>query len=303
MAGHTPSRPPQPPIFRAGTDLALVRFQVVRGSHYVDGLKPTDIRLLEDGRERPVEFFEGGCGATRSRPIDIALLFDISGSVMDPGLLDRVIYRRAFIDGLSTARTSVYAFSDRLWRVAVGVRDPDSLENALQRVMRSNQEDGPPKRTAERGGYSWVCEALAATAREPVPPDSTHAVVLPTDGRKSTTTQANDVEGDLLALGVSVFPVLVGHANFVQAWGRATAYQAEVENLSSLARQTGGRTFDPVVVDSTSLSTALAIVSETIRCEYVVGVSPAATPAPRRAVRLHVTESPAAPSASPAPDG
>jgi hypothetical protein len=35
------------------------------------------------------------------------------------------------------------------------------------------------------------------------------------------------VEDDLLALGVSVFPVLVGHANFVQASGRATAYQAE----------------------------------------------------------------------------
>jgi hypothetical protein len=73
VRGQTRSPSAQAPVFRAGTNLALVRFQVIRDSRYIGGLTAADIRLLENGTERPVDLFEGGCGATRTRPIDIAI--------------------------------------------------------------------------------------------------------------------------------------------------------------------------------------------------------------------------------------
>src|ERR1035438_10005787 len=75
------------PVFRASTTLATVSFHVVRDKHYVDDLKPQDLVLLEDGTPRNITFFEGG-RSKRTMAVDIALLFDISGSVVDEGLLD-----------------------------------------------------------------------------------------------------------------------------------------------------------------------------------------------------------------------
>ena len=46
-------------------------------------------------------------------------------------------------------------------------------------------------------------------------------------------------------------------------------------NLARFAESTGGRSFDPFAFDAPTVKTALAIVAETIRCEYVVGIAPA----------------------------
>src|ERR1035438_10745328 len=71
------------PVFRASTTLATVSFHVVRDKHYVEDLKPQDLVLLEDGTPRNITFFEGGRSKQRTTAVDIALLFDISGSVVD----------------------------------------------------------------------------------------------------------------------------------------------------------------------------------------------------------------------------
>jgi hypothetical protein len=282
VRGQARSPSAQAPLFRTATNLTLVRFQVIRDYRYIGGLTAADIRLLENGTERPVDFFEGGCGAARTTPIDIALLFDISSSVMDSGLLNWVVYRAPFLDALSSARTSVYAFSNKRWRVVEGTRDPDALRDALRRVADSDYVTGPPggvrvalslppKQSASIG-ESWIYEALLGTAREPAPSDSTRVIFLVTDGIPTTSTPVKYVSDNLQALGVSVFPMLVGHHTRTPS-DRPKSDDMALMGLSWLAEQTGGRTFDPPAVNADTIRTALAIVSETIRCEYVVGVT------------------------------
>jgi hypothetical protein len=45
-----------------------------------------------------------------------------------------------------------------------------------------------------------------------------------------------------------------------------------------LAKLTGGRSFAPPTFSEDTVRTVLQIVSESIRCEYVVGVSPSLSP-------------------------
>ena len=203
IGGQLRSPSAQTPAFRAGTNLALVRFQVIRDNRYIGGLTAADIRLLENETERPVDFFEGGCRAARTTPIDIALQFDISGSAMDSGLLNWVVYRAPFLDALSLARMLVYAFSDKRWRVVEGTRDPDALRDALRGVAASGLRRWPgppggvrvalslPPTQSASMGESWIYEALLATAREPAPSDSTRVIFLVTDGIPTTSTPVN----------------------------------------------------------------------------------------------------------------
>ena len=86
----------QEPLFRSDTTLATVAFHVVRDKHYVDDLKIEDLVLLEDGVPRKITFFEGGRGKQRTTAVDLVLLFDVSGSVVDNGLLDMTMWKDTF---------------------------------------------------------------------------------------------------------------------------------------------------------------------------------------------------------------
>ncbi|MDZ4801575.1 MAG: hypothetical protein SGI92_25740 [Bryobacteraceae bacterium] len=89
--------PDEIPVFRSQTSLALVHFHVVRKKQYVTNLKPEDIDLLEDGKPQKIGLFEGGLRSRRSLPVEMVLLFDTSGSVVQPGLLD---LKAALLDAL-----------------------------------------------------------------------------------------------------------------------------------------------------------------------------------------------------------
>lgn len=272
-------RSDQAPVFRAQTDLALVRFQVIRSDRYVGGLTAADIRVFDNGVERPVDWFEGGCGAVRTRPIDIALLFDLSGSVTNRGLLDWVVYRDTFIRALAPSRIAVYGFSDALSRFCEPTSDPERLRDALQRVVRSTEDAAvgatttplrPPKQSENPDNKSWIYEAIVATAREPSAPAATRVILLVSDGNSTTGARADDVLEEVQRLGVSVFPLFVGHRE-----SKARGAYLQQWNLARFAESTGGRSFDPFAFDAPTVKTALAIVAETIRCEYVVGIVPA----------------------------
>ena len=62
----------QDPVFRTETNLALVRFHVVRKKFYVDDLKPEDIILLEDGKPRQITLLEGGRTRQRTVPVEMS---------------------------------------------------------------------------------------------------------------------------------------------------------------------------------------------------------------------------------------
>src|SRR5690349_21828814 len=86
LTAQPPSAEPEA-TFRTETRLALVRFHAVQKNRYIDNLAPADIQLLEDGKPQKIAVFEGPATAARTVPVEVILLFDVSMSVMNEGLL------------------------------------------------------------------------------------------------------------------------------------------------------------------------------------------------------------------------
>jgi hypothetical protein len=73
------------------------------------------------------------------------LLFDVSGSVKQEGLLDPLAYnyKAALLDGLPNARLAVYGFDSNLKRSCRPTRDPAELAAAFLRVVNFRAGAGP----------------------------------------------------------------------------------------------------------------------------------------------------------------
>jgi VWFA-related protein len=290
LAAQQPA--PQPaadtPVFRSDTNLALVRFHVVRKHSYASDLKRDDVILLEDGQPRPIASFEGGSSGPRSAPVEMILLFDTSGSVKQAGLLDPLAYQTALLDRLPAVRLSVYAFNAALWKHCRSTRDPSEIEAALRRVLDGPRAETEAARIAlelPRGrkgaAGTWLFEAIMAAAK-----DASGPLVVFSDGLPTTTTRSEDAAAALAALGIPVYPVVLGHAGTAgKPWG--PMQEMFMADFARLAEGTGGRSFDPPAINLTVVREILAALAEEIRCEYVVGFAP---PASSGGVRRHKLE-------------
>jgi len=291
----------QAPVFRTEAALALVRFHVVRKHSYVDGLKPEDVTLLEDGSPRKVKVFEGGRLAPRTIPIEMTLLFDTSGSVTDAGLLDPLVYKASLLDNLEGVRLAVYSFTSALRRQCRPTRDPAELAAALRRVLDSRpgpQVENiplqlPPGRKGAEG--TWLFEAIMAAARNAAaePGQATRMLVVFSDGFPTTNTRPEDALAVLSELGIPVYPVVLGHASIAAmkaggqiGWPRmAELFMADFARLAEL---TGGRSFDPPVIDVAVVRQILAAMAGQVLCEYVVGFQPEQSSGAPRPHRIQV---------------
>src|SRR5215471_11898170 len=121
--------------FRVESKLALVRFQVspTRGEFITD-LRPEDVEIREDGVPQEIALFEGGRFYPRRLPVEIALLFDCSRSVQEAGKLNTNVFPRGILDEYENASLAIYAFSDKLVRLADTTRTMAELNKALEVV-------------------------------------------------------------------------------------------------------------------------------------------------------------------------
>src|SRR5687768_12157647 len=68
-------------------DTKLVQFEVLvedQNGKPVHGLKQEDFRILEDGKERRIDFFQPVISPGSGRPLVIAFAVDVSGSMTPP---------------------------------------------------------------------------------------------------------------------------------------------------------------------------------------------------------------------------
>ena len=68
--------PPQSPVFRSSSALVRIDTQVLKGGRAVEGLTQADFVVLDEGKPVALEAF-----ARDSEPLQVALLFDVSGSM------------------------------------------------------------------------------------------------------------------------------------------------------------------------------------------------------------------------------
>ncbi len=297
------------PVFRAETSLATVRFHVIKQNKYVDTLTAQDIVLLEDGQPRKVTFFEGGRGSRqRATPIEVTLLFDISGSVTEEGLLDFLAYKSALMLGLPNVKLAVYGFDGNLKRFCHPTMDEAVLTEAFRRIQ--NYKAGakprpeviklqlPPKRKSNNGG-TWIYESALAAAKEAAKSgsDATKLILMFSDGFPTTDAKPKDVTGEISEMGISVYPVLLGgkkikdRIRHIMESGRnkqgelsdgaknqlahIELQQHDIMDYASLGELTGGRSFDPIMMNAQAMRALLGGIAQVVLFEYIAGFQPA----------------------------
>jgi VWFA-related protein len=300
----------QEPVFRSDTALAVVRFHVVRKKYYVDDLKPEDVVLLEDGRPQSIAFFEGGPVKRRLVPVELILLFDTSGSVVDEGLLNPLAFKQNLLDKLESVRIAVYGFNAVLERFCQPTRNPEELATVFRRVIdyRAGSQPRPERiqlklparRKSDPRGGTWIYESVAACAQDVagLPGNATRMILMFSDGFPTTDTKPEEGAAVARELGIPVYPVVLGHRKLAEQaksilqtgynnqgvlndgararLQRLEMQEQEIEDFARLGELTGGRSFDPPMINLMMIESILGTMVGQVRCEYVIGFAPPA---------------------------
>ena len=215
----------------AEATLATARFHVVQDGRYVPGVKPEDVILLEDGAPRKFTIFENGEGSTTAKPVEVTLVFDTSGGVMDMDLLDPLMLKEAFLDALPGVKLAVYGFSKTLNRYTLptsGVAPLTAAVNTL-RAGGAGEQVGPRLTGGTTAALVAVLKEAAST-----PGQASRMVVVFSEALEKSAN-ASGAAGLSNELGIAVYPVVLGHADLLQRLGIArrnlqTAIQTEQMN-------------------------------------------------------------------------
>ena len=287
------------PVFRAESSLVQVRFHVTLKDRYVTDLKAADVILLEDGMPRPFSIFQNAITGISRTPVEIILLFDTSGSVMEEGLLNPLAFKESLLDTLGNARIAVYGFDTRVRRYTAPTRDYARLSAAFAGLHNPKGEATyidlqlPEKMRANLRGGTWLYESIGAVARDAAanPADVTRFILVFSDGFPSTRTRPEFAAGIATELGMPVYPVILGHHRLIEQFNALLATQRpnqpapsgimtlqakerEIEDFASLAELTGGRSFDPLMISLNMMRQVLGNIEAQVRTEYTVGFSP-----------------------------
>ena len=258
--------------FYVGGGVALVPFQVARPeAKMVTGLTAADVRLLEDGVEQAATVYAAGVLPAESAPVEIALVYDCSGSVRAGGGLDPLVVRKGMLDSFPEARIAVYGFSEELTQLVGFTRNEAELRRAAG---------------ALQGLPTWGTNLFANIAEVVRRFDRTHAairiLVVFSDGetnRDRDSATKETVERSAREAGVAIYPVFTGPPiRMAQPRGghngslfRMTlAYSAA--DFQRLA-DTGGRSFTKVN-GADLLPLLLGEIAKTVKESYVAGYQP-----------------------------
>jgi VWFA-related protein len=315
-------------VIRTETNLVLVPFHVVHKGKYVEDLGVEDIQLLEDGVAKRIALFEGpqGGSARRTTPVEIILLLDVSLSVMNWNLLDSLSLKDTLLDGLGDHVTiSIYAFAGRLKRFTRPTRDVEKLKAALgaaygyahggtrlyEAIMQTARDAASSGTNATRL-MLVLSDGLSTTKRRPddavqvanvfgIP---LYPVVL---GHDRVVKQANRGEtqlgggpplrggtwGNRPPPGAAQRGRLPGGMPAEQRReereARARDLELRMAEFAATGTETGGRSFDPKIVNNAMIREIFESLVKQINAEYVVGYYPPSPGDNRRAHQIQVT--------------
>lgn len=293
-------------IITAESNLVIVPLHVYKKKRSVNGLGPAAFELLEDGVVQDIAFVEGPHDdpeQSRTVPTEIIFLIDFSYSVMQPGLLDFVTIRSALLEQLrEEVFISVYGFAGTLKRFTGPTRDLAKLQRAVDNVY-----------AAEAGG-SKVYEAIIQTARDVTSRggNMSRMMIVFSDGMSTTKLDPNIAVQAANVMGIPIYPVILGHDRLVKkaqgvrefrgqrhpnprpgnnrnnnigplppqmrnpnrAGSNLRAQENRMRIFADIGYQTGGRSFDPMVINNQVIRKILGSLSNLAQTEYVVGYYP-----------------------------
>jgi VWFA-related protein len=266
------------PVFHSGISLVHVDAQVTAADgRILPGLTRRDFRIFDERKEQRILHFASG-----EQPLDLILLFDISGS-MRPKVEQVAAAAREGLRELRPGdRVSTMVFNTHSRVVQKFTEDLDSVERAIHDVL-----------TLDFGGGTFIQSAVADAAlrflREPRN-ERRRAVLIVTDNigqrtRREATVVRDFWEADAILSG------LIVHNTVFQALNTVGIIMSPqnllfVAGMKGIALKTGGDT-----VNAGDAGTAFGDAMRRIRARYSLYYAlPAAKKGTRRSIRVELSE-------------
>lgn len=216
------------------------------------GLERQDFRLLEDGKEQRIAFFE----RESATPLSIVLAIDGSESTLTSGRLEREAAKR-FVRALLREQDELdlMAFSDSVQEIVPFTNNKKRIEDGFGQMQRG---EATAVYDAIYLASQRLGETSAANGRRRV-------LVLISDGGDTVHgTQYGPALEQAQRSGVLVYALIV--VPIAADAGRNTGGE---HALMQMAMDTGGKYF--YVEDRRDLAPAFAKVSDDLRTQYVLG--------------------------------
>lgn len=263
--------PPSDDVVRVETDLTSIFFTAVdKERHFINTLKPQDIRVLEDGQPQQVFTFE----RETDLPLSLAILIDTSKS-QENTLPEQKTAANAFLDSVVRPDKDLVAVISFMGDARLQqnlINNLDALRRAIERVKVELPPDDPDcekRPTIDEDPRCWtgIWDAVWATTGEVLSHTSEHtrrAVILLTDG-DDTSSRTKIAEAIDFAIKSNVVVYSIGI-------GDRKNYEIKEKPLRKLSESTGGRAFFPVTKED--LQAAFQQIQQELRSQYLVAYAP-----------------------------
>jgi VWFA-related protein len=189
-------------VIRVNTELISFEIAVTdKSGNPVRGLDAKDFKVLEDGVERPIEFFEPIRKAEDGRPLSIVFALDVSGSVTPEELFALRNALQSFVGRLADYNSyfAVMTFGMQVKTLQSFTNRPDKLEKTFDKLLRDQEG-------LSTHAYDAVDDAIRLLKKKSPPSVNRklpkRAIILITDGfpvgdtvaPRTVIERANDAE-------------------------------------------------------------------------------------------------------------
>ncbi|HEV8147952.1 MAG TPA: VWA domain-containing protein [Bryobacteraceae bacterium] len=219
-------------VFTTGVSLVHVDVEVVDGSRLLNGFTKDSFRILDNGVPQKILHF-----SQEEEPIDIILLFDVSGS-MKPKLERVAVAAHAALAELRPGdRVAVMTFTGRARMLAHFTEDVAAVERTIEREVLQRARGGT-RILASIDDAAKVFWQEPRTRRR-------RAVLIVTDNHGMVSGNASNVvhnlwEADAILSGLEVRHGGETAALTVRKIMNPMALALDSESMSKVAEQTGG---------------------------------------------------------------
>jgi VWFA-related protein len=229
-------------VIRIDTDLVTFEATVTDANGQpVRGLKSKDFRILEDGVERPVAFFEQQRRENFARPMSVVFALDVSGSMTYEELLKLRSALNIFTERLANSDSyfAVMAFGMEVKTLQSFTNNNQKLGRSFDKLLRETDGLSTHAYDAVDDAVRMLNKKAPRVARGQVP--MRKVVILVTDGFPvgDTVEPATVIERANKA-EVSVFNVILPSYSRRQTGSKPLPTPLDVSGLSD---KTGGGSF------------------------------------------------------------
>jgi VWFA-related protein len=269
VAAQAPA--PADDVIRIDTDLLPFDVAVTDAAgRTVKGLTEKDFRILVDGVERPVSFFNVERDGGAHRPIAIVFALDVSGSMSAEELQRLGAAMHIFVSQLADRRSvfAIITFGTTVHTLQAFTNEQEKLEAALDKLLHGKDEG------RSTHAYDAADDAVRLLVRKaPRTRDQQllkRAVVIVTDGFPvGDTVKPETVIERANAADVSVYSVQL--PSYPSALSPSRDPLPTLLDVSGLVEKTGGKNVYATDRDFSPLFKALA---EEVTSHYVLAFYP-----------------------------